>query len=810
MYLSYSNPFRKFGVYLGNGLPLIFFIASWHNVLFSYRTRIHSTTQQTPIAMVTGQEANKFEAWTTEPSKSVIELEERAKRLKTLLEDTRPKTIRTVSTHQEQQKIRQDKLHNIQREFLPIGTTVYIKSMRMQSKMAPLYHGPYTIVKRTVEDTYQLKTIENVLLPKFFPLCQLKVVQPLEDTIISMEKILDHKRTRRGQLEYLVQYSGKPIEDAQWIKEAHFTTTDIIEDYWHKQTSDKSMVLLTRKFETSQYRHPRWTTFTLFVYSLIMLWMSYPCQTQKLEGNFKLCDTQHKLMVKTKLKCAVNPVNDKNTKTEPEFWHLFQRQHLKIKGTAWICKKFKIQVVTDTGFFGHSSLSVQSLPEHISARECEFMVRAKKCDDYNMVCNDNSCYYQVSPLPVYRWMQTMTVTRINCLVKNTFIRAVDDTVTLFEGIKGACHANDLSCPMLDGIIIWDKKIIHKCDLQYIESGWFTRSNNIIYTSNKVNTTLKSTATHLLFQLETVDTTCQVSGYNTSQGLWVTSQRINVRDYDIAPVDSTMIEHLTLSDSDYSWHILEKNTQQVNVDQAYSQCQLLQSILNLLELNEDTFHTIYDLNGDSLITYTVNANLYVPRCTPISTIYLLNNSDKCFLDIPVLIYDQNTRKNFTAFLTYTGLLRKTSKLIKCANRNIEINIENKYLLKVSDKIVELWNYPTDTYTFQSHKNKWIKNSYQHDHKFVEEMAFSDHSDSLIPYEVDGKMVKVVQDTPVDNINWIGWEFSSLSDLKIKFTIIISLVILLIFMICVIGYSIKHCRRNRSQHSEVLNWINRRPD
>ena len=111
---------------------------------------------------------------------------------------------------------------------------------------------------------------------------------------------------------------------------------------------------------------------------------------------------------------------------------------------------------------------------------------------------------------------------------------------------------------------------------------------------------------------------------------------------------------------------------------------------------------------------------------------------------------------------------------------------------------------------SHKNKWIKNSYQHDHKFVEEMAFSDHSDSLIPYEVDGKIVNVVQDTPVDNINWIGWEFSSLSDLKIKFTIIISLVILLIFMICVIGYSIKHCRRNRSQHSEVLNWINRRPD
>ena len=95
-------------------------------------------------------------------------------------------------------------------------------------------------------------------------------------------------------------------------------------------------------------------------------------------------------------------------------------------------------------------------------------------------------------------MRTITETVVNCFFKTTYIKEVDNSVTLFEGVKGPCHASDLFCPMLDRVIIWERNIIHKSVLEYIESGWFLRLNNIIFTIDKVNTSLSNSVTHLLF------------------------------------------------------------------------------------------------------------------------------------------------------------------------------------------------------------------------------------------------------------------------------------------------------------------------
>ena len=214
-------------------------------------------------------------------------------------------------------------------------------------------------------------------------------------------------------------------------------------------------------------------------------------------------------------------------------------------------------------------------------------------------------------------MQTFKVSNVNCFIKNTYIKAVDNTVTLFEGLRGPCHANDLYCPMPDGVIILSEHIIHKCDLEYVESGLFLRRDNLIYTNNRVNTSLSATAIHLLFQLEQVEIHCNIEGYNTPQGLWLTKMNINVSEYEaLMEKDAVIIEPLILADEDYGKYVLDTNIHQVAKDQAASQCHLLQSILNILEHDEDTFHTIHDLNGNPLITYTYNSNLYVPRCTPI--------------------------------------------------------------------------------------------------------------------------------------------------------------------------------------------------
>ena len=64
----------------------------------------------------------------------------------------------------------------------------------------------------------------------------------MDEPVISFETILDHKRNRRGQLEYLVKYSDRPIDEAQWIKEAHFTTTELIEEYWQTHSADEKVL----------------------------------------------------------------------------------------------------------------------------------------------------------------------------------------------------------------------------------------------------------------------------------------------------------------------------------------------------------------------------------------------------------------------------------------------------------------------------------------------------------------------------------------------------------------------------------------
>ena len=129
--------------------------------------------------------------------------------------------------------------------------------------------------------------------------------------------------------------------------------------------------------------------------------------------------------------------------------------------------------------------------------------------------------------------------------------------------------------------------------------------------------MTATAIHLLFQLEQTESHCYIEGYSITQGLWVTKKDINVPDYDgLFERDTVIIEPLILADEDLSKYVLDTNIDQLAKDQVVSQCQLLQSILNKLEYDEDTCHRIHDLNGNPLITYTYNSNLYVPRCTPI--------------------------------------------------------------------------------------------------------------------------------------------------------------------------------------------------
>ncbi len=148
-------------------------------------------------------------------------------------------------------------------QLLIPGTVVFIKSMRLQAKLQPLYHGPYTVVSHDEHDNFNLKNSLNQVLSKAYPLCHLKVVMMTDETLVVIEKTIEHKSNRRGQLEYLVKYVDKPLDEAYRLKESHFTLTDLIEEYWSTQKNEN--VLFLTQFTSSK------TSETSFHYLYISL-----------------------------------------------------------------------------------------------------------------------------------------------------------------------------------------------------------------------------------------------------------------------------------------------------------------------------------------------------------------------------------------------------------------------------------------------------------------------------------------------------------------------------------------------------------
>jgi hypothetical protein len=276
------------------------------------------------------------------------------------------------------------------------------------------------------------------------------------------EKIIEYKSNQRGQLEYLVKYVDKPLDEASWVKESHFTSTDLIEEYWSTQKNEDVLFLTkftSSKTSVSSFHYP----FSWFICFLFLLFFPV-VSTQRLTGQFQLCDTTDKIMIKIQLDCENKEFQNLTVDPEQESWHIFLKK-ISISGDAYICKMFLIRAVTNTFFFGLIGLN-RLLPNNIE------MVQNRMCDKSRMTCTSDTCTYETNPKPEYEWMREIITSVINCFTQRIEINAFNETATPFEGIKGKCPISDMYCILINGIIIWSDAVIHRCPLRYIESSFF--------------------------------------------------------------------------------------------------------------------------------------------------------------------------------------------------------------------------------------------------------------------------------------------------------------------------------------------------
>ncbi|KAG1446084.1 hypothetical protein G6F55_011689 [Rhizopus delemar] len=112
------------------------------------------------------------------------------------------------------------------------------------SKLAPLYKGPYTVVRKNRGGSYELKDEQNELLHRNYTPSELKVVNMdesnIENEYYEVEDIRDH-RGPIGHREFLVKWAGYGERANTWQKASDFTDPTIIEKYWDKQDELKKL-----------------------------------------------------------------------------------------------------------------------------------------------------------------------------------------------------------------------------------------------------------------------------------------------------------------------------------------------------------------------------------------------------------------------------------------------------------------------------------------------------------------------------------------------------------------------------------------
>ncbi|KAG1450460.1 hypothetical protein G6F55_009674 [Rhizopus delemar] len=203
--------------------------------------KIRNRTNSSPFSLMYARTINKIKDYSSEeeikqmPSRYMSE-EELMKRIekmeKIVFPAIKERTQRIVEEY--------SKRYNKRKMLIEIenGTHVMVKLPHRPNKLAPLYEGPYTVVRRTKGGSYVLKDEQNELLHRDYTPSELKVISIdesiIEDEYYTVEEIRDH-RGSSGSREYLVKWAGYGDRANTWEPANNFSDPTFINQYWDKR-----------------------------------------------------------------------------------------------------------------------------------------------------------------------------------------------------------------------------------------------------------------------------------------------------------------------------------------------------------------------------------------------------------------------------------------------------------------------------------------------------------------------------------------------------------------------------------------------
>ena len=635
----------------------------------------------------------------TSPDQPEVELLQRAHEIKNLVENTQPKVQKIIQKRQETQKKSQDKRNNVATEPLPNGTQVYIQTQKLQSKLKPLYHGAYTVHGRGTNGNYILVNSLGKRLKNTFPLTHLKPVTPEDaDTGYEIEQILDHK-DEFGTLSYLVKWKDFSDAHNSWVKESNFDTTECIEEYWENK-SKPAQVMYTHSNRT---RSVPLLVFNKHTILMILLIFFFPmCFCYQIRGTFPVCDSSALYPANTHLNCLLPPNFKPGISRQ---WHIFDRRLHQIDGTVIQCSKSYVWVTGVRNFINKPETYRSVTPVELTVEECAHMWTSRTCDTYPMECADDYCKYQKEPVPAYNYCRGDHKSQPLCevVIKNIKLPTVNDTIAI--GKNGPCKAHHQHCRFATSLMIWSESIVFPCGYNYVESTRLRQVSNFLV-SPKNDT--KSTSRYL-FQLLESFTSCNITMYSTAEGLYLTSD--NVTHLQNGDTPFSTLEHLQLADEDYHIFLLEDIIDSVQRRYAQSLCQQFVNYLTMLKLTVfNTFLPIIDLTGTTRIIYLDNGEVYIPYCTYVQQIEVIQQTVKCYEHVPIRLMSNTT---LTAFLNRHGVIQLYSSEVPCTKVVTKFYINSTWL--VTRQKGDTWVTPinsSDLFQFNTIGVQYATYDFQH--------------------------------------------------------------------------------------------------
>jgi transposase InsO family protein len=237
--------------------------SSWPHFLpfiqYCYNTTAHRRHGSTPFSLFFARAHNPFRGETPSRPLPPLTRQQLLARHRFMTEVVFPGNATRTAAYTKRMFDDFAERTNIIANDFPPGALVMRRVNPRESKMSPVWDGPFFVIRRTRGGPYLLRDSLNNQLVEKVPAAHLKLVSyekaPSPDTY-EIEFLVKHKGPPESR-SYLVRWKGYTEKDDSWVKDDEVFTRRCIDEYWDKQRqATATQVPTTRSRARAPKRKP--------------------------------------------------------------------------------------------------------------------------------------------------------------------------------------------------------------------------------------------------------------------------------------------------------------------------------------------------------------------------------------------------------------------------------------------------------------------------------------------------------------------------------------------------------------------------